>query len=314
MRLRSMGVGVALVGALTACGRADSATPAVGGSGAAEAGGEDPPLRSELLVDGAWLQERLSSAGLVVLHVGSDESEFHRSHIPGARFIPISALNRERDGVPNMLPDRDELARVFGAAGVETGSHVVVYGAPLQAARAFVALEHIGHPRVSLLDGGAGSLASAGDRTQTAGGALDAGADGGVIVDARWVADRLDDPVVALIDARPRRQFTGEEAGDRVPRPGHIPGARNLFWEDLIVSTSEPRLRSVDDLRAMFRERGAAADREVVTYCRTGMQASFAYFVARYLGYEARMYDGSFVDWSPRAELPVQRGDGAAGE
>jgi thiosulfate/3-mercaptopyruvate sulfurtransferase len=40
------------------------------------------------------------------------------------------------------------------------------------------------------------------------------------------------------------------------------------------------------------------------------MQASFAYFVARYLGYDTRMYDGSFVDWSPRQELPVEQGSG----
>ena len=45
----------------------------------------------------------------------------------------------------------------------------------------------------------------------------------------------------------------------------------------------------------------------VVAYCRTGMQASFAYFVARYLGYETRMYDASFMDWSRRAELPAER-------
>jgi thiosulfate/3-mercaptopyruvate sulfurtransferase len=29
------------------------------------------------------------------------------------------------------------------------------------------------------------------------------------------------------------------------------------------------------------------------------------YFVAKYLGYDARLYDGSFEDWSKRSELPV---------
>jgi 3-mercaptopyruvate sulfurtransferase SseA len=37
------------------------------------------------------------------------------------------------------------------------------------------------------------------------------------------------------------------------------------------------------------------------------MQASFAYFVARYLGYETKMYDGSFMDWSRREGLPVEQ-------
>jgi thiosulfate/3-mercaptopyruvate sulfurtransferase len=48
----------------------------------------------------------------------------------------------------------------------------------------------------------------------------------------------------------------------------------------------------------------------VVTYCRTGMQASHAYFVARYIGYaDVRLYDGSFLEWAglPAADNPVAR-------
>jgi thiosulfate/3-mercaptopyruvate sulfurtransferase len=274
---------------------------------------DEPAVRSDLLVTGEWLQENVGSPEIVLIHVGADEGEFRTSALPGARFVPISALNREREGIPNMLPDREELARTFADAGISSGSHVVVYGSPLAAARAFVALEHLGHTRVSLLDGGAGAWtgargAAAGGPAPAAGEELRAAAGDGPIVDAAWVADRLGDAGVALLDARPAPQYTGEEAGDRVPRPGHIPGAHNLFWEELLVSTSDPRLRDEAELRALFRERGASPDRTVVTYCRTGMQASFAYFVARYLGYDARMYDGSFVDWSPRTELPVVTG------
>ena len=57
----------------------------------------------------------------------------------------------------------------------------------------------------------------------------------------------------------------------------------------------------------MFRAAGVMPGETVVTYCRSGMQASFAYFVARYLGYDTKMYDGSFLDWSRRSELPVER-------
>jgi 3-mercaptopyruvate sulfurtransferase SseA len=35
------------------------------------------------------------------------------------------------------------------------------------------------------------------------------------------------------------------------------------------------------------------------------MMSSLAYFVARYLGYDALLYDGSWFEWSPREELPV---------
>jgi thiosulfate/3-mercaptopyruvate sulfurtransferase len=49
----------------------------------------------------------------------------------------------------------------------------------------------------------------------------------------------------------------------------------------------------------------------VATYCHIGQQASLLYFVARYLGYDAHLYDGSFEDWSHRSELPVVKSDGA---
>jgi thiosulfate/3-mercaptopyruvate sulfurtransferase len=287
--------------------RGDAATSASATAGA------EPALRSELLVQAPWLAERLDIDDVVVLHVGGEAEEYERAHIPGARHLPVTALNQERDGIPNVLPPRDELARSFAAAGVSEGSHVVVYGAPLAAARAFMALEYLGHPRVSLLDGGLPAWQAAGATAparaeRTAAGNLSPRGNGDVVVDAAWVLERLDDPSIALIDARPPAQFTGEEAGDRVPRPGHIPGARNLFWERLIVSTSEPRLQDEATLRTLFREAGAEPGRTVVTYCRTGMQSSFAYFVARYLGYETRKYDGSFVDWSPREGYPVEQG------
>ena len=47
------------------------------------------------------------------------------------------------------------------------------------------------------------------------------------------------------------------------------------------------------------------ADHDVVVYCRTGMQASYAYLVARHLGYAPRMYDGSYIDWSNNTDYPT---------
>jgi thiosulfate/3-mercaptopyruvate sulfurtransferase len=127
-----------------------------------------------------------------------------------------------------------------------------------------------------------------------------------MIVDAQWVHDRLNDSGVAILDARPPAEFSGETHGEGVNRPGHIPGARNVFWQTLVRSPDDSRLRDEAELRRMFEEAGAAPGDTVVAYCRTGGQASFLYTVARHLGYDVRLYDGSYIDWS-RTEFPVER-------
>ena len=61
------------------------------------------------------------------------------------------------------------------------------------------------------------------------------------------------------------------------------------------------------ELRKKFEAIGADARTPLVSYCMIGMRASVTYFVARHLGYDARMYDGSIVDWT-RRKLPAVMG------
>ena len=58
---------------------------------------------------------------------------------------------------------------------------------------------------------------------------------------------------------------------------------------------------------AKTRDGQAQAKDTVVTYCFVGYRASMTYLVARYLGYEAKLYDGSYEDWSKR-QLPTVPG------
>ena len=49
-----------------------------------------------------------------------------------------------------------------------------------------------------------------------------------------------------------------------------------------------------------------------MTYCEIGLQASHDYFIAKYLGYDAAMFDGSTHQWSHMNNLPLVRGHVAA--
>jgi thiosulfate/3-mercaptopyruvate sulfurtransferase len=276
--------------------------------------GEDRPgedrIAHDMLVSTSWLADHLDDPAVVVVHVAALPSEFEGGHIPGARFLPLPSIAMERDGLIGQLPVVEDLEVAFEGLGLGDATRVVFYGPPLAAARAFVAMDVLGlADRAALLDGGL-TVWQAEDRPMASGPAVHEPASLStsprpeLVVDAYWVDARRGEDGVVLVDARPASEYTGEVPGADVPRGGHIPGARNLFWQETIVSDDEPRLRDVGTVQELFRDAGIEPDDLIVTYCRSGMQSSFLYFVARYLGYDVRLYDGSFLDWS-RRDLPV---------
>ena len=88
-----------------------------------------------------------------------------------------------------------------------------------------------------------------------------------------------------------------------MPRPGHIPNAVSIPFSSLLDSTN--RLKDPVSLKHIFQQAGVKDGSRVISYCHIGQQASLVYFAARYLGYEARLYDGSFEEWSGRKDLPL---------
>jgi thiosulfate/3-mercaptopyruvate sulfurtransferase len=67
------------------------------------------------------------------------------------------------------------------------------------------------------------------------------------------------------------------------------------------------KFHSIEQMRKQFSEAGIQQGDRVVSYCHIGQQATVLYFVARLLGYDARLYDGSLEEWSRHAELPVEK-------
>ena len=112
---------------------------------------------------------------------------------------------------------------------------------------------------------------------------------------------------VAIVDARSPANYTGTDPGQGIARGGHIPGAVNVFCSDTLLDTEKPVLRPANQLRQLYTQSNLQPNQPVITYCRTGGQGSLSYFVLKYLGYDVRLYDGSFSEWSQIEDNPVSQ-------
>ncbi len=271
--------------------------------------------RDSLLVSTVWLAGHLKDPGLVVLAIGQ-KSEYDAAHIPGSQFLnyPDIYLPKGPEGLRVELPPIDRLADVFEKLGVTNDSRIILY--PLKdwnspTARVYVTLDALGFgARTSILDGSLPLWQSENRPVTTEVAAIRRGQiepcpQADVIAKLDFVRSNVHHAGVAIVDARDPGFYTGAQI-PRGKRAGHIPGAANITFSTLV--DDQGRLLPVETLKAKFREAGVASGDRVVSYCHIGQQASLVYFVARYLGYDARMYDGSWDEWSDHSELAAETG------
>lgn len=274
---------------------------------AAQAPAADPP---GLVVTPAWLASRLADPSIVVLHVDRN-NDYDQGHVPGARKLVYGTLVTRHGTVTSELRDADELRVTFEQLGVSDGSMVIVYAheAPM-ATRALFTLAAIGLTRFAYLDGGLAAWREGGHEVSRTAPSVRPGRLTPVevippVVTAEWVQQRLSRPGVSLLDTRTTGEFVGTGNRSGMPSAGHLAGARQLEWEDLFSDRSVT-LKPREELARLYAERVTAGD-TVVTYCWVGYRASATWFVARLLGYDAFLYDGSYQDWSQRG-LPTTPG------
>jgi thiosulfate/3-mercaptopyruvate sulfurtransferase len=260
-----------------------------------------------------WLAEHLEDPDLVILHIGPQGS-YEERHISGARSASLRRMIRTNDaGIRDEMLAADDIAEALSELGIGNSSQVVIYfaneSAAWAAARYLLTLEYAGMTgRVSYLDGGlpkwtAEERSVSGEVPSYQITDISVAVAPGVLVDTDWLRIRYENSGIAVVDGRPAEEYSG--LSGHWERLGNIPGAGSIPFFTLLAEAPPYLLKNREELSNMFHEAGMKTGDTVVVYCGTGLWASLPYLAARYLGYEVRLYDGSFQEWSSIMSLPI---------
>lgn len=268
--------------------------------------------QQSIIVSPQWLNENLNDPALVIVQPSFLKLDYDNEHIQGARFLwPDWLTANSPEGTYNP-PDPKEATKVLQQLGINKDSKIVLCHAWADVsitARMFLTFEYLGlKGQVYYLNGGLVAWKKAGypvtkEIPVVKKGNFVAAVSNPVLVDKNYVQKSLHDKSAEVVDARMKRFYDGDPTGN--PRDGHITGALNLPYTDMIDSTNA--IKSTEILLKNFYSVVPNKEKEIVTYCFIGQTASVIYLTGRSLGYNVKVYDGSMQEWSRLPELPMEK-------
>ena len=275
-------------------------------------------VHPDMLVTTEWLAAHLDDPGIRVIEVGAlGPPTYGDGHIPGALHWPWKESLWDQARREFVLPP--DFASLLSRSGVTPETTIVFYSDRCQfATYALWTCLLRGHTRVKALDGSRTRWVQQ-SRPMTTELPLVPLTDypmrvpdesGRISRDG--VLAGLDNPDRVLLDARTPEEYRGERVKPApgfdhgAERKGRIPGARHLFYRELL--NGDESFKPADQLRQTFETRGATPDRDLVIYCRLSHRATLVWFTARYLlGYpRVRSYDGSWTEWGSMVGMPIE--------
>ena len=267
---------------------------------------------TDVLVDTEWIEAHAADPSLRVLEVGGNANAFGEGHLPGAAFVSMRSLSNPDDPIGGQIATAAQVSAALSNVGLGRDQTVVLYDRRnnLQAARAYWVLKYYQHADVRIYNGGTPKWTEDGQVMSTVmveyePSDYQAGPpDPEIRTTWQYVVDHTDDPATLFCDTRGPEEYLGRDV--RAERGGRIPGSINVEWTAAVNANGT--FKSSEELAALYGGAGFTPDKQIITYCQSGVRGAHTWFVlSELLGYPSvRNYDGSWVEYGNNPESPVE--------
>jgi thiosulfate/3-mercaptopyruvate sulfurtransferase len=268
--------------------------------------------RPELLVETTWLDENLIDPKIIVVDI-RERDRYDQSHIPNAYWLDNRRLY-SGTGEPPSVISADQFKELVESVGISDSSHVIAVDeiGGRAAAKLWWALGYYGFDRVSLLNGGYGRWQAEGraltsEYPYSRTGSFTPKPRPERAVTVEQVKEALGKENVVILDARRAPEYSGKFG--RRERGGHLPGARNIPWQENLTQGSTGLVfKPQAELLEIYRKAGVTGESRVIAYGGTGRRSTHLLFTLALIGLNdnGANYVGSWSEWVKRPDLPVE--------
>ena len=237
----------------------------------------------------------------VVLVSARKPADYKKVHIAGA--ININHKDLYKASPKSTLKSSAEIAKILGEKGLSNTNTIVLYdnGSGKYSGRLYWILKYLGAKDVKLLDGHMKAWRMArkpvtknpANRKATT---FAVNLNKGAITNIAQVKKASTNAASIIVDVRSADEFKGIKES-KLPK-GHIPSAINLEFKKVL--TSKGKLKSKEELQALFTAAGVSKDKEVILYCESSVRAGIVYLaLTTALDYpNVKVYDGALFEWT----------------
>ena len=280
--------------------------------------------RPDALVSTEWLADHLEAPDIRIVDGSfylpaqkrNPRAEYENQHIPGTVFFDIDEIADTTSSLPHMLPSPEKFSARVRKLGLGDGNKIVIYDTtPMTgAARVWWMFRAMGHKDVAILDGGLPKWMAEGrpvtdDPPLPRNRHFTARLDNTLVRSLDDVKELIQSKREQIVDARAAARFRGEAPEPRAGlRGGHMPGAFNLPYNDLIDPKTGTMLSS-EQIAHRIAGSGIDPAKKVTASCGSGVTACVVALGLYLIGApHAAVYDGSWTEWGGRDDTPIVTG------